>query len=58
MFVPLTSLILRVHSKLIDGVANLSEFTQRDGRKKRTAKRSCVKNMTELLHACFVVILT
>ena len=36
---------------------NISEFTQRDGREKRTAKRLCVTNVTELLLACYVVIL-
>ena len=36
---------------------NVSEFTQRDGREKRTAKRLCVTNVTELLLACYVVIL-
>ena len=35
-----------------------SEFTQQDGRKKRTAKRSCVANVTGLLLACYVVIFT
>ena len=35
-----------------------SEFTQQDGRKKRTAKRLCVTNVTGLLLACFVVIFT
>ena len=28
----------------------VSEFTQQDGRKKRTAKRLCVTNVTRLLH--------
>ena len=37
---------------------NNSEFTQQDGRKKRTAKRLCVTNMTGLSLACFVVIFT
>ena len=32
---------------------DISEFTQQDGRKKRTTKRSCV---TRLLLTCFVVI--
>ena len=31
-----------------------SEFTQQDGRKKRTAKRLCVTNVAGLLLACFV----
>ena len=35
-----------------------SEFTQQDGRKKRTAKRLHVTNLTGLLLACFVVIFT
>ena len=35
-----------------------SEFTQQDGRKKRTAKRLHVTNLTRLLLACFVVIFT
>ena len=35
-----------------------SEFTQYDGRKKRTAKRFCVTNVTGLLLACFSVIFT
>ena len=34
------------------------EFTQQDGRKKRTAKPLCVTNVTGLLRACFVVIFT
>ena len=33
-----------------------SEFTQQDGRKKRTAERLCLTNVTRLLLACFVVI--
>ena len=36
--------------------SHISEFTQQDGRKKRTAKHLCVTNMTGLLLACFVVI--
>ena len=36
----------------------ISEFTQQDGRKKRTAKRFCVTNVTGLLLMCFVVIFT
>ena len=35
-----------------------SEFTQQDGRKKRTAKRLHVTNLTGSLLACFVVIFT
>ena len=33
---------------------HISEFTQRDGRKKRTAKHLHVKNVTGLLLACFL----
>ena len=48
--------------KDVCGVANAgdyndddnSEFTQQDGRKKRTAKRLSVTNVTGLLLACFV----
>ena len=36
----------------------ICEFTQQDGKKKRTAKRLCVTNVTVLLLACFVVIFT
>ena len=32
------------------------ELTKQDGRKKRTAKRLCVINVTALLLACYVVI--
>ena len=35
-----------------------SEFMQQDGRKKRTAKRLCVTNLTWLLLLLFVVIFT
>ena len=35
-------------------VKTSSEFTQQDGRKKRTAKRLSVTNVTGLLLACFV----
>ena len=35
-----------------------SEFTQRDGRKRRTAKCVCVANVTGLLLVCVVVIFT
>ena len=38
--------------------SNISEFTQGDCRRKRTAKRLCVTNVTGLLLACFVVIFT
>ena len=41
------------HVRLIEVV-----LTEQDGRKKRTAKRLCVTNMTGLLLACFVVIFT
>ena len=37
---------------------DISEFTQQDGRLKRTAKRLSVTHMTGLLLACYVVILT
>ena len=33
-----------------------SEFTQQEGRKKRTAKRLCVTNVTGLLRGTFVVV--
>ena len=36
----------------------ISEFTQQDGRKKRTGNRLCVTNLTRLLLAFFVVIFT
>ena len=36
----------------------ISELTQQDGRKKRTANRLCVTNVTRLYLGCFVVILT
>ena len=35
-----------------------SEFTQQDGRKKKTAERSCVTNVTRLFLTFFVVIFT
>ena len=35
-----------------------SEFTLHDGRKKGTAKRLCVSNVTALLLMCLVVIVT
>ena len=44
--------------ELRNKVVQNSEFTQRDGREKRTAKLSCVTNMTGLLLACFAVIIT
>ena len=34
--------------------ACISEFMQKNGRKKRTAKHLCVTNMTGLLLVCFV----
>ena len=34
----------------------ISEFTQQDGRKKRTAKRLCMTNVTGLLLGSFVVV--
>ena len=34
----------------------IGEFTQQDGRKKRTAKRFCATNVTGLLLACFAEI--
>ena len=37
-----------------DGDSYISEFTQQDGRKKRTAKRLSVTNVTGILLACFV----
>jgi len=42
----------------LEGRRNNSEFTQQDGRKKRTAKHLCVTNVTGLLLAFFVVIFT
>ena len=36
----------------------ISEFMQQDGRKKRTANRLCVTNMTRLLLTCLVMIFT
>ena len=36
----------------------ICEFTQQDGRTKRTAKRLCATNVTGLLLTCFVVIFT
>ena len=44
---------IRLHSS-----SNIGEFTQQDVRKKRTAKRLCVTNVTGLLLACFVLIFT
>ena len=40
-------------SRIIKALAT-SEFTQQDGRKKRTAKRLSVTNVTALFLACFV----
>ena len=37
-----------------DGGSYISEFTQQDGRKKRTAKRLSVTNVTGILLPCFV----
>ena len=37
-----------------DGDSYISEFTQQDGRKKRTAKRLSVTNVTGILLPCFV----
>ena len=34
---------------------DIREFTQQDGRGKKTAKHLCVTNVTGLLRACFVV---
>ena len=53
--------VFRTHPSLsrVSGViAIISEFTQQDGRKKRTAKRVCVINVSGLLLASFVVIFT
>ena len=36
----------------------LANNEQQDGKKRRTAKRLCVTNLTPLLFACFVVIFT
>ena len=38
--------------------SNIGEFTQQDVRKKRTAKRLCMTNVTGLLLTRFVVIVT
>ena len=46
------------HFPQVIGLEVISEFTQQDSRKKRTAKRLCVTNMPGLLRACFVVIFT
>ena len=35
-----------------------SAFTQQGGRKKKTAERSCVTNVTRLFFTCFAVIFT
>ena len=42
----------------VQSFAIISEFTQQDGRKKKTAERSCVTNVTRLFLTCFVVIFT
>ena len=39
-------------------VSTNSEFTQQDGREKKTAESSCVTNVTRLFLTCFVVIFT
>ena len=39
-------------------IVDNSEFKQQDGRKKRTANRLRVTNVTRLLRACFVVVFT
>ena len=49
-------MLARYDGKDVDD--NNSEFTQQDGRKKRTAERSCVTNVTRLFLTCFVVIFT
>ena len=41
-----------------DELLHISEFTQQDGKKKRTALHLCVTNVTGLLLACFVAIFT
>ena len=38
----------------VNCLSQSSEFTQQDGRKKRTAKRLSVTNVTGLLLTCFV----
>ena len=45
---------LAFHSPIL----NKSEFTQQDGRKKRTGNCMHVTNKTRLLRACFVAIFT
>ena len=51
------SLLARYDGK--DGdVDDNNELTQQDGRRKRTAERSCVTNVTRLFLTCFVVIFT
>ena len=47
----------KIKQRLFTGFRN-SEFTLQDGRKKRTAKRLCVTNVTLLLLASFVLIFT
>ena len=46
------------HFPQVIGLEVISEFTQQDSRKKRTAKRLCVTHVTGLLLACFVFIFT
>ena len=46
------------HFPQVIGLEVISEFTQQDSRKKRTAKRLCVTSVTRLSLACFVVIFT
>ena len=51
---------LELHNIVVQNRAPIivSFNTQQDGREKRTAKLSCLTNMTGLLLACFVVIIT
>ena len=44
--------------RVLCSILHISEFTQQDGRKKRTAKQLCVTNVTRLLPVGFVVIFT
>ena len=46
---PSRSLLVKLRNRDIN-----SEFTQQDGRNKRTAKRLSVTNVTGILLACFV----
>ena len=43
---------------LLSSAKETSKFTQQEGKKKRTAKRLCMTNVTGLLLASFVVIFT